>query len=155
MTGGDDQDAAPPAPAGPPYFAVHALTSSPPVHVFGALARVTRLKRPVFKAADFPAGFSTVVEHVGSGVDLRLAVGVVPKGTLISVTVEAEVLPTVVRAGGPAPDLLAAARSRMTSLASEIADALRTKILHATWSADREELLAGRGTPAPPLPGDD
>lgn len=154
MTGGDEQDAAPPAPAGPPYFAVHALTSSPPVHVFGALTRVTRLRRPVFKAADFPAGFNTVVEHVGSGVDLRLAVGVVPKGTLITITVEAEVLPTVVRAGGPSEELLAAARSRMTSLASEIADALRTKILHARWSADREQLLAGLGEATPPRSDD-
>jgi hypothetical protein len=142
-------------PSGPgpaPYFALHALTASPAVVVFGALTRVTRLRRPVFKPSDFPAGFSTVVEHIGAGVELRLAVETVAKGTLLAITVEAEVLPTLVPAGGPSEELLAVARARVASLASEIAEALRTKILHARWNADREQLLAGAGTPTPPPP---
>ena len=137
------------------YSALHARTQAPPVAVFGALRRVTRLKRPVFKAADYPTGFSAVIEHVATGLDLSLAIEEEPRGVLLTVSIDSDARPLVVHAGPPGPELLAMARARMHALACEISEALRTKMLPTLWARDAAEVRGGSGTPTPPRCDDD
>ncbi len=132
------------------YFALHALASAPAVGVFAALARVERLKRPALQPSDYPFGFSAVIEPIALGIDLQLSIESLPDAILISVAVNSEVRPRVVRRAPLPEEILAVARSRMYQLASEIADALRTSTLPTLWNEDRERLLGGSGTSVPP-----
>jgi len=103
-------------------------------------------------AYGYPLGFHTILERVTPRVDVWLAVrDCSPATSLISLTVAPEIRPSRVHRNVPWDRMLVEVSAKLQEFALEIDRTLGVSGIGATWGTGEDSVLAGEGSPAPPI----